>query len=79
VLLRDARVPVCGIARDGEKITVKFASQAVTTVASNGAWKVWLKPMKVCTVPQTMTVQGDTTCTITHVLVGDVWVGSGHR
>jgi sialate O-acetylesterase len=77
VLQRDARVPVWGTAGDGEKITVKFAGQTVTTVTSNGSWKVWLQPMKANATPQTMTVRGDTTCTVTNVLVGDVWVASG--
>jgi len=46
VLQCDARVPVWGAARDGEKITVAFADQNVSTVATNGVWKIWLKPMK---------------------------------
>ena len=77
VLQCGARVPVWGLARDGEKITVTFAGQKVSTVATNGAWKVWLKPMKPNATPQTLTVSGDTTCVITNVLVGEVWVASG--
>jgi sialate O-acetylesterase len=77
VLQCDARVPVWGAARDGEKITVTFAGQNVSTVATNGAWKIWLKPMKPDATPQTLTVSGDTTSEITNVLVGEVWVASG--
>ena len=77
VLQCDARVPVWGAARDGEKITVTFAGQNVSTVASNGAWKIWLKPMKPNATPRTLTVSGDSTSVITNVLVGEVWVAGG--
>src|SRR6266487_3874223 len=66
VLQCDARVPVWGAARDGEKITVTFAGQNISTVATNGAWKIWLKPMKPNATPQTLTVAGDTTSAITN-------------
>jgi sialate O-acetylesterase len=65
VLQCDARVPVWGAARDGEKITVTFAGQNVSTVATNGAWKIWLKPMKATATPQALTVSGDSTSVIT--------------
>ncbi|MGA2854507.1 MAG: sialate O-acetylesterase, partial [Verrucomicrobiota bacterium] len=77
VLQCGARVPVWGTARAGEKITVAFAGQNVSTVAANGVWKIWLKPMKVNTAPQTLTVRGDNTREITNVVVGEVWVASG--
>jgi sialate O-acetylesterase len=77
VLQCDARVPVWGAARDGEKITVTFVGQNISTVATNGVWKVWLAPMKPNATPQTLTVAGDTTSAITNVLVGEVWVASG--
>ena len=77
VLQCDQRVPVWGAGRDGEKITVTFAGQKVSTVATNGAWKVWLPPMKPNATPQTLTVSGDTTSVVTNVLVGEVWVASG--
>jgi sialate O-acetylesterase len=77
VLQCDAHVPVWGTARDGEKITVTFAGQNVSTVATNGVWKIRLQPMKPNATPQTLTVRGDTTSEITNVLVGEVWVASG--
>ena len=73
----NARVPVWGAARDGEKITVTFGGQNISTVATNGAWKIWLQPMKPNATPQTLVVSGDTTLSITNVLVGEVWVASG--
>ncbi len=77
VLQRGVAMPVWGLAADGEKITVTFAGQTATTIATNGAWKVWLKPLAAEATPQTLTIQGDTVCTFTNVLVGDVWVASG--
>jgi len=77
VLQCDARVPVWGAARDGEKITVTFAGQDISTVATNGVWKIWLKPMKASAAPQTFTLRGDKVCEITNLLVGEVWVASG--
>jgi sialate O-acetylesterase len=77
LLQRETRVPVWGTADDGEKIVVEFAGQKLKTVAKNGIWKVWLKPMPANVNPQTMTIQGETTLTFTNMLVGDVWVASG--
>jgi sialate O-acetylesterase len=65
VLQCSLRVPVWGMGRDGERITVTFASQKVSTVVSNGAWKICLKPMKPNARPQTLTLRGYTTCVIT--------------
>ncbi|HZI32418.1 MAG TPA: sialate O-acetylesterase, partial [Candidatus Binatia bacterium] len=77
VLQCGRRVPVWGTGRNGENITVTFAGQKVSTVATNGVWKIWLDPMEVNAAPQTLTVQGDSTCQITNVLVGEVWVAGG--
>ena len=77
VLQRDIALPVYGTANDGEKITVEFAGQKVSTVAKDGKWRVSLKPMRVNATPQSMTIRGDNTITISNLLVGDVWVASG--
>ncbi|TAL05697.1 MAG: hypothetical protein EPO07_03175, partial [Verrucomicrobia bacterium] len=77
VLQCDAQVPVWGAAREGEKIIVTFGGQTVSTVATNGAWKVWLAPMKPDATPRTLTVRGDNTCVVTNVVVGEVWIASG--
>ncbi|MCU0785423.1 MAG: hypothetical protein MUF81_15505, partial [Verrucomicrobia bacterium] len=76
VLQQGIRVPVWGTARDGEKVTVKFQGQEVSTVAKDGRWKVKLKPLKVGG-PFTLTIAGDNTITFTNVLVGEVWLCSG--
>jgi len=46
VLQRNIAVPVWGTARDGEKVTVDFSGQKISTVASAGKWMVKLKPIK---------------------------------
>jgi sialate O-acetylesterase len=78
ILQRETRVPVWGTAGEGEKIVVEFAGQKLKTIAKNGVWKIWLKPMAASATPQTMTIhQGETTLIFTNMLVGDVWVASG--
>ena len=46
VLQRGVAVPIWGTANDGEKVTVEFNGQKVTTVAKDGKWKVNLKALK---------------------------------
>jgi sialate O-acetylesterase len=75
-LQQGIRVPVWGTSRDGEKVTVKFQGQEVSTVAKDGHWKVNLKPLKAGG-PFTLTIVGDNTITLTNVLVGEVWLCSG--
>ncbi|MEO7101375.1 MAG: sialate O-acetylesterase [Luteolibacter sp.] len=77
VLQCDSRVPVWGTGRDGEKVTVSFGGQNLSTVVSHGVWKIWLKPMKPNATPQTLTVSGDAPHTLANILVGEVWVASG--
>lgn len=76
VLQQGQPVPVWGTARDGEKITVKFQGQEISTVARDGRWAVSLKPLKPGG-PFTLTISGDNTVTINDVLVGEVWLCSG--
>jgi sialate O-acetylesterase len=77
VLQRDIAIPVYGTANEGQKITVEFAGQKVSTVAKDGKWRVILPPMKANAVPQTMTLRGQNVVKISNVLIGDVWVASG--
>jgi sialate O-acetylesterase len=76
VLQRGQPVPVWGTANDGEKVTVHFENQTVTTTAAAGKWSVNLKPLKEGG-PFTMKITGDNTVTINNLLVGEVWVCSG--
>ncbi|MFZ4456883.1 MAG: sialate O-acetylesterase [Bacteroidales bacterium] len=77
VLQRGMEVPVWGWADEGEKVTVEFAGQTITTVATNGKWMVKLKPMRENSQPQEMTVKGNNTLKIKNILIGEVWICSG--
>jgi sialate O-acetylesterase len=76
VLQRDIAVPVWGWADDGEKVTVEFRGQKVSTTAANGKWTVRLKKLKAGG-PDTLKVTGKNSVTVQDVLVGEVWVASG--
>jgi sialate O-acetylesterase len=76
VLQRGKPVPVWGTADDGERVTVKIQEQEAQTTARDGKWMVRLKELKAGG-PYTLTIAGKTTCVISNVLVGEVWVCSG--
>src|SRR2546423_6520640 len=77
VLQQGMPAPVWGMAKAGEKVTVKIAGQSQsTTAASNGTWMVKLKPLKAGG-PFSMTIAGENTIEIKNVLVGEVWICSG--
>ncbi len=69
-------VPVWGTANDGEKVTVEFKEQTVSTVAAGGRWMVKLQPMKAAG-PSVMKISGTNTIEIKNVQIGEVWVCSG--
>jgi sialate O-acetylesterase len=77
VLQQGAKVPVWGWAEDGEKITVEFKGQKVSTVAKGGRWMVKLSRLKADATPATLKVTGSNTIEIRNVLVGEVWIASG--
>jgi len=78
VLQRELPVPVWGTASPGEKVTVSFAGQTVTTAADGrGKWMVTLKPLKTSATEKTMTIAGSSTVTFSGVVVGEVWLCSG--
>lgn len=77
VLQQGMRVPVWGTADDGQRVTVEFQGQKVSTVSRNGRWMVHLAPLKAGG-PFTMTIRsGDQTVELKNILVGEVWVCSG--
>lgn len=77
VLQRDTLVPVWGWASAGEAVTVSIDGQTKSTKAdAAGKWSVKLDKLTSST-PTTMTVKGSNTLTISDVLVGEVWLGSG--
>ncbi|MCX5662131.1 MAG: hypothetical protein NTW19_20840, partial [Planctomycetota bacterium] len=77
VLQRGMPVPIWGVAAPDEKVTVTFRDQTKTAVADkDGKWSLKLDPLAPGE-PATLTVAGKKRLTLTGVLVGDVWVGSG--
>ncbi|MCX8092423.1 MAG: sialate O-acetylesterase [Verrucomicrobiae bacterium] len=77
VLQQELPLTVWGWADDGERVTVKFRGQSVSTVARNLKWSVTLKPLRAGG-PDILTVASRTrTLTFTNVLVGEVWLCSG--
>ena len=76
VLQRGQMIPVWGTARDGEKVTVEFQGQKVSTTAAGGMWRVDLDPLTEGG-PFTMTLTGDNAVTVNDLLVGEVWLASG--
>jgi sialate O-acetylesterase len=81
VLQRDAAAPIWGSATPGEQVTVAFAGQTKTATAdAKGHWMVKLDPLPVSAEPRTMTITSSINhkpLTISDVLVGEVWLGSG--
>ena len=83
VLQCEMKVPVWGTAEPGEKVTVEFAGQKVSTTAdADGKWNVKLGPMKASAEPRELTVTGNhpapiETLKCDDVLVGEVWLASG--
>jgi len=77
ILQRDRKIPVWGTAIEGEHVQVEFAGQKVETVAKDGQWIVWLKPLKASKNSDSMIITGNNVVIIHNVLVGDVWLCSG--
>lgn len=76
VLQRGQVVPVWGSADEGEKVTVEFGNQKLTTTTQDGKWRVDLKSLEAGG-PFTMKISGKNTLEIKNLLVGEVWVCSG--
>ena len=78
VLQRDKPLPIWGLAKAGERVTVKFGKQSKQTFAdSSGNWKVLLSPLKGSVKPTKMVISGTNTITLDNILVGEVWLCSG--
>jgi len=75
VLQQGMRLLVWGTADAGERVTVKFQGQEVSTIAMSDYWVVHLNPLKAGG-PFIMTINDQE---IKNVLVGEVWVCSGLR
>lgn len=68
-----------GTANAGCKVTAQLGEEQQDAIVSeNGYWQVTFKPLEATHIPLTLTVtDGDTTLTLTDLLVGEVWLCSG--
>jgi sialate O-acetylesterase len=76
VLQQETPIPVWGVAKEGEKVTVTLDGQTASTTAKDGKWKVLL-PAHKAGGPYEIMISGENTLTIKNVLVGEVWICSG--
>jgi len=80
VLQRGESVPVWGWGAPGEKVTVEFGGQKISSVAEeSGAWRVELNELEANATGRTMTVTGNSSgkIEVKDLLVGEVWMASG--
>ncbi|MDQ6700639.1 MAG: sialate O-acetylesterase [Acidobacteriota bacterium] len=77
VLQSGMPVPVWGTAAPGERVTVTISGQQQSTTAlPDGKWMLRLKNLTPGG-PFQMTIAGTNRVTVSDILVGEVWVGSG--
>jgi hypothetical protein len=77
VLQRNIPVNIWGWAKPGEKVSVLFNEQNMSTVTlTDSTWKVLLKPMKAGGSFD-MEIKGENTITLSNILIGDVWICAG--
>jgi sialate O-acetylesterase len=81
VLQRDIQVPLWGWADAGEKVTISFAGQSVTTTTTaDGRWRIDLAPLSASSQGHVLTVSCPATkdsVILKDVVVGDVWLCGG--
>ena len=78
VLQRAQSDPVWGHATPGERVTVRFGGQTVSTTAdANGRWQVELPAMQASAAGRELVVEATDRVVIHDVLVGEVWLCAG--
>jgi sialate O-acetylesterase len=79
VLQQKQANPVWGWDTPGTTVTVTFAGQQKSAVASagTGRWSVKLDPLPANAAPEVLTIKGTTERALQDVLVGEVWICSG--
>jgi len=78
VVQADRPILIWGWAEPDEDVTVKLAEASASTKAdAAGKWKVELPARPASAQAIEMTVAGKSTLTISNILVGEVWLGSG--
>ena len=79
VIQRDKPFLLRGTADAGRKISARLGKEKLcTTVAEDGTWQLTFKPLAASDKSLTLTVtDGESTLTLTDILVGEVWLCSG--
>ena len=79
VIQREKKIPVWGWAAPNTKVTVKFKNQQVSTISNQfGEWKLELQPLEADSTKSQMNVTSSgESCTLSNILVGEVWLCSG--
>ena len=79
VIQRNKSFLLRGKTNAGRKITAQLGRDKQRTTASeDGTWQLTFKPLQASHKPLTLTVtDGDSTITLTDLLVGEVWLASG--
>ena len=78
VLQRETNVRIWGWAAVNEKVSINFHDSVYqTTTNEYGKWEVKLSKLKAGG-PFEMVINATNTLTIKNILIGDIWVCSGH-
>ena len=77
VLQQNTKIPVWGLAKPSEAVTIKFHNQTKKTITDkNGKWSIYLDNEKAGG-PFILSINGKTKIEIKNILVGEVWLCSG--
>ena len=76
VLQRNQPIRIFGTGADNSEVVVKLADQEGRSTVRDGTWEVKL-PAMTAGGPHTIDVEGPQKLTLSDVMIGDVWVGSG--
>ena len=76
VLQRNQPIRIFGTGADSSEVVVRLAGQEGRSTVRDGMWEVQL-PAMTAGGPYTIEVVGSKKLTLSDVMIGDVWVGSG--
>ena len=78
MLQRGVRLPIFGMARPGEQVTIRIAGQSVQATAdADGRWRATLEPLAAGGPHELVAESASGRATSDNVLAGDVWLCSG--
>ena len=76
VLQRNQPIRIFGTGPDRSEVVVRLAGKEARSTVRDGIWEVQL-PVMTAGGPHTIEVVGPQKLTLSDVMIGDVWVGSG--